>query len=230
MTIKSLVKIKQEKGPYCNPDFYDLHGAPAPDRIYFGYGEMDFFHICGAIGWPSGFGSKPGCALVIGVTREDVPRFEVLDAVFCSSPREILRNCLLLRDKFGFRECSKLFNYWIADSSRFGSIENEFNNELDNQIVHHGVFTNDPVDFDKPNADEIYVDQLRNISSERRLILSNQFHDIREALQSMSPSDMKLNDFPAAAALGYAAHELETVKPWIHNIRSFTIEDDGGHE
>jgi hypothetical protein len=226
MAIKSLVEIKLDKSAYCNPDFSDLQGEPVPDRIYFGYNGNDYAHISGAIGWPPGFGTQSGCVLIIGVTREEVPRFEILDALFCSTAREVMRNCLFLRDKFGFRECSKLFNYWIGDSSRFITIEDDFNSGLDNEKHRCGVYTNSPSDFEKPNADEIFIDQIRNISTEGRLILPDSFHEVRDTLQNMGVSDNKLSDYPAAAALGYALHDCIVTQPWLNvDGRVWNIEE-----
>ena len=170
------------------------------------------------------FADSNSCVLIVGVTREDIPRYEVLDAVFEKSPRQLLPQCLILRDKFGFRDSSRLFKHWIGDDSRFVSVEENFN-QGNKEEPRHGIFTNSPPDFDKPNADELYIDTLRSLSAEGRVVIPARFHEVRDSLQGMTLTDTKLADFPAAAALGYALHDLETVKPWLNTIRSFTMDD-----
>ena len=228
MKPKSLVETKIDKSAYCNPDFFDLTGGPTPDKIYYGYAGKDYYYIAGSIGWPPDFSGQPGCVLIVGVTREDIPSYEVLDAVFENSPRQLLNQCLILRDKFGFRDSSRLFSHWIGDASRFVTVEENFN-QANKEAPRHGIFTNSPPDFDRPNADELYIDTLRSLSAEGRVIIPAQFHEVKDSLQGMTLADTTLADFPSAAALGYALYEMETVKPWLNTVRAFTMDDGIGY-
>lgn len=91
-----------------------------------------------------------------------------------------------------------------------------------------GIFLNDPIDFDKPNADELYIDRIRKLSAENRLSFEKSGENIRETMQRMSLDDYKLPDFTPVAALAYAVYEMDTTKPWLHPISAFSMED--GHD
>jgi len=41
------------------------------------------------------------------------------------------------------------------------------------------------------------------------IVKPNQFHEVKDSLQGMTLADTALADFPPAAALGYALHEME---------------------
>ena len=226
---KCEITIKLDEQAYVNGDFNDTIDEPPPNRNYFEYKGKDYHHFAGAIGWPPDFSSVPGCSIVLGVTRKDIPRFEILDVAFSLTPQQIFHRCCEVRDKFGFRECSALFNSWIGDSIRYSSLEDEFNTEnFDLKEDRCGIYVTNPPDLEKPNSDEICVAQLRTVIADKRLVITDQFYVVRDALQFMTPEDTRLKELPAVAALAYAVHELVTLKPWLSVDRSFDLEEEGG--
>ncbi len=222
MEMKSLIVSKIDPTVYVNPDFADLVEA-VPNPVYHLHTDSgkEYSHLIGGICWPV-FGSQEGCVLILGSSRDEIPTFEVIDEFFSDSPRELLRACFSLRDKYGFRLCSQIFQHWIGED-RFQSQLYEVNLKAERKHVH----LTPPPDFDKPNSDEIYIEQIRSVSADGRLIIPSAVVLDRMKALTMFDADAPLVNTPVAACIGYLLHEMLTYKPWqVNTDTSFALDDD----
>ncbi len=174
----------------------------------------------GGLAWPI-LNGLPGCAVIVGSTRGENPNFEVLEASFDNSPRALLKSCYELRDKYGFKEAPKILNHWAG--------ENLFKNILLDLYKKktRGLFISPPPDFDKPNSDQIYIEQIRSLADEGRLKIHDQV--VLNELKSLTVFDAenRLSSFPAVAAVSYVLHESIVFKPWISRTTVVDLDDDG---
>jgi hypothetical protein len=222
--MEPLIVSKKDPQAEIKADFADMFGDMTPNPIYYQHveTEQEYWHLLGGIAWPV-VGSQKGCVLIIGATREDVPTFEVIDEFFSDTPRELLRACFKLRDKYGFENCRKLFRLWIGED-RFQGTLRDVNMEIKDQKHVH---LTPPPDFDKPNSDEIYIEQIRSVSADSRLIIpSVTVLDSMKAMTLMDAGTLLVNT-PVAACIGYLLHEMLAYKPWqLSTDTSFNMDDE----
>jgi hypothetical protein len=212
--MESLIVSKKDPQAEIKADFADMFGDMIPNPIYYQHIETkkEYSHLIGGIAWPV-MGSQKGCVLIVAATREDTPIFVVIDEILSDTPRELLRACVQLREKYGFKNCRKLFNLWIGED-RFQAQRNDVNRELESQKHIH---LTPPPDFDKQNSDEIYIEQIRSVTADGRLIIpSGMVLDSMKAMTLLDAS-IPLANTPVAACIGYILHEMLTRKPWHVN-------------
>jgi hypothetical protein len=201
-----------------------MFGDMIPNPIYYQHTETgkEYSHLTGGITWPV-LGAQKGCVLIVGATREDTPRFEVMDTFFSDTPRELLRACVQLREKYGFKNCRKLFNLWIGED-RFQTQRYDVNRELESQKHIH---LTPPPDFDKQNSDVIYIEQIRSANADGRLIIpSGRVLDSMKAM-TLQDASTPLPNTPVAACFGYILHDMLRHKPWHVNTEpAFNLEED----
>ncbi|BDD88013.1 hypothetical protein [Desulfofustis limnaeus] len=226
--VPSEVTMKEDRRAFVNGDFVDVEGEPPPRKFYFAWKEKKYYHFCGAIGWPILSSDQEGCALVIGVTREDTPRYEIVDSKSSDSVTDLLLGCLELRDRFGFRECSQLFPHWIADDQhpeKITEMVTSFSRKMRDECdLYKGLYINSPADF-KTGADELYIRTLREVGFSKRLVFTTDSEWIKQRIQTMTRDAISLKENPPAAALAYAIYDMELARPWLQWDRSFSLDD-----
>jgi len=220
--MKSVITVLRDPRQEVNEDFARIYGQPPPNPIYFRHENgKEYSSLVGGIGWPV-LGKQPGCVLIIGATRDEPPSFEVLDESFSENPRDLLKACIELRDKYGFREYSKVFNNWIGEDL-FESLLLDINKKEE-----RGVYITPPPDFSLRNHDEIYIDQIRTITAEGRLVIH--CPAVLDNMKAMTILDAKkpLGDTPVVAVICYILHEMLTGKPWVTEERVVNMDDYDG--
>lgn len=189
----------------------------------------EYYHITGAIAWPGK--TLPGCVLIMAVKKDSLrPSFQLLDEKEDYSINGLLRQCLDLRQRYGYGLNGDLFRFWYGDYTKFASLLSDFNKEKFSTKQAEGIHIASPVDFDKPNHFEIYVRRIQsclspNDSGNKSLYLGD-CDRLRNYLQVL-PSDAAIKgtveDYPAIAALGFLVHSLSAYKPWTTHVNKETL-------
>jgi len=195
-----------------------------PSPIHYRNEETDdrYYHIAGSIGWPS---KKPGFGLILAVEKTDSkrPPFRVLEEHEDQDIERLMRWCLQIRQKYGFKRAG-LMEFWYGDCQRFNTIVSNFN-EKQNRAEKYGLFITPPYDFELSNSFEIYLNQIRTClstdqSGTKRLYLG-EAKGLVNHIKNLPPDILtkgKIQDYPAIAALGFVIHTLTVSKPWEQTV------------
>ena len=205
--MKTIIEVVRDTATASNADFAKIYGAPVKKPMYYRHEDgSEYSYIQGAIAWPV---SGPGCALIIGVTREDRPSYKILEASFNNYPRDLLQDCIDLKSKYTPVGNLKLLQPWVGEDL-FSSFLAEVN--VDQKFK---LFFTPPPDIEEQNSGQIYIGKIRAITEDGRLAIVPQ--RVSDELKSMTSADagMSLTSFPAVAATGYALHYLTVRRPWL---------------
>jgi hypothetical protein len=223
---ESLIEKVRDKGRDRDPDDHiaqitGLRQVPAP--VYYRNIETgdEFYDICGALAWPSA--DSAGFAVIVGVKKGDDPQEPALEAqaeVESPSVEGLLKACCAVRGKWGFPD---VLGVWLADQERFSPILTDFNHGRKHQDA---LIVSTPYDFERLNRSEIYLQRIFELlrparSGEKRLFLGG-CRRLQGCLRDL-PHDAaqagQIEQWPAAAALGYCVHTLLVLKPWLRFVK-----------
>jgi len=201
-----------------------------PTPVYYRHIETgeEFYDISGALAWPSA--DSAGFAVIVGVKKGDdsqEPAFEALAEVESPSVEGLLKASCAIRGKWGYPE---VLDVWQADAERFSTVAVDFNHNLKRSDA---MVLSDPYDFQRPNRTEIYLQRIFELIASRRLFLGD-CSRLKGCLRDL-PRDAaqtgQIEQWPAAAALGYAVHTLLVLKPWLRFVKQqrlvSTMGEDG---
>ena len=188
-----------------------------PPQVYYRNTETgdEYFWIAGGIAWPGKINERefaPGFAVVVAVMRDDPekPTFHVLAEVQQTGAGSLIRDCMEVRHKFGYSQ--GLLKYWYGDHLLYNSVLDRINQDIKAQTDDDGFYLTPPVDFDQPNAFEVYADSIRScLEGDKRLFLG-ECDLVRGHLQNFKMKS------PAIWALGGIIHTLSCYKPWMWSI------------
>jgi hypothetical protein len=202
-----------------NPDFARAFGLPELKPAYYVHlvTEIEYSYLAGGASFGT-LGGKPGCAVVVGVSRDESPVFEVLDAVFESSPRELMKGCLLLQRKYGWDRGGDIFRFWTGEN-RFPDILYSLND--DDGKVYFSLES----DSTKPTWPELVVEDIRFLAAEKRLIVSHP--GVLAELKAYTVYDADKGLEPTLSALGGVLHYLSSVEPWTRSATTFNYDEFG---
>jgi hypothetical protein len=189
---------------------------------------QEFYAISGALAWPSA--DSAGFAVIVGVKKGDDPQepaFEALAEVESPSVEGLLKASCAIRGKWGYPE---VLDVWQADTERFSTVVVDFNHNLKRSDA---MLLSDPYDFQRPNHSEIYLQRILELVGDRRLRLGG-CSRLKGCLRDL-PHDAaqagQIEQWPAAAALGYVVHTLLVLKPWLRFVKQqrlvSTMGEDG---
>lgn len=225
MQTKPVMEAVKDPQAYTNKDFLDIF-PEQPNPVYFKHEDgREYSALSGGFVWPH-IGNTEGVVIVVGIERSSTldggkPVFEVLDHMFCASPRQIISACLKLREKYGHRYYSRVFPYFIGED-KFANLLSEYNADSDRP-----VFVMEPHDFSQATFGEILLNEIREIAGDGRLKIADQ--TVLNSLKSMSlvDADRPLNEFPVVFAIGCCIHEMLVLKDWVYTeMRSFNLDGD----
>ena len=241
MNTKSVIKPVRDKRQADNQHIARITGIKyTPKKIYYRNIETGeaYYDISGAIAFPAY--PAPGFAVIVAAvknTSDMEPRFKVLDEIEDDSFEGLLQSCIQRRQRWGYPD---LLRNFYGDHERFHTFLSDFNKKFKKD--HHpdkGINLMPPMDFQLTNRSEIYFQRIKSFlrpdkSGWKRLILGS-CNNLRTHLQNL-PGDVsmgKIEDFPAAAALGYAVHSIAMSRPWMRFVKHEqgirTILDDYEH-
>jgi hypothetical protein len=216
--MKPIIEAVRDPNIASNADFAKINGEPARKPMYYRHEDgSEYFHIQGALAWPTI--SEPGCALVVGVTREDLPIYKVLDARFSKHPSDLLRDCIALKSTYTPIGNLRLLQPWVGEDL-FSSLLAEVN--VDQKLK---LFFIPPPDIEKQNCYQIYIEKIRAMSEAGRVAVVPQ--SVLDELKSITATDTEkpLASFPAVAATGYALHYLTVRQPWLTSVGPPKVQD-----
>ncbi len=217
--MESLIKEIVSKNDF-DKDWAKITGQPERIPSFFKHvhTEEEYSFIAGAVGWPV-YQEKPGCVIIIGVSKDDTPSYEILDAAFHDSPKGVMELCLELRTKWGHKESRSLFQNFIG-LDRFDTLQWEIN-----QGLHRKLFFLPPSYMDRPDSDEIYIQHLNNLSEMGKLKISVQ--EVQDQLSSLTTEDFdkKLVKYPVLTAVTYGLYTIDEMTPWIVQS-TFNFDDE----
>jgi hypothetical protein len=194
-----------------------LRRVPVPAHYRHIETGDEFYDISGALAWPAA--DSPGFGVIVGVKKAGDPQepaLETLAEFESPSVEGLLKACCEIRGRWGFPE---VLGVWLADQERFSPIVTDFNHSrkaLDAFIV------SPPYDFERPNRTEVYLQRIFELlrpgrGGEKRLFLGgcSRLQACLRDLPHDAAQRCQIEQWPAAAALGYAVHTLLVLKPWI---------------
>ncbi|MFZ2398295.1 MAG: hypothetical protein WAW31_06475 [Smithella sp.] len=224
---KSIIEVKKPIPPVFHEHLASLNLGYSMLNSSVIYRQIEtgkeYLHLAGSIFWPGKI--NPGFILVMGVRAEsDQIIYECLDEDSDKAIDNLLRKCITLRDRYGFRQTDKLFRYWYGDPNRFSTLLNQFNQRLrDKEVVQDGIYLSPPMDFEKENHFELYLCQMQSAlmpnNTGRKSLYLGSCHSLRNAIQNL-PTDAATrfteDDCPAIAAAGSLIHSLSATTPWTY--------------
>jgi hypothetical protein len=227
MNTRSIIKSVRDKRQADNQHIARITGIQyIPKKIYYRNIETGeaYYDLCGAIAFPAY--QAPGFAVIVAVEKnasDDGPRFKVLDEIEDDNLEGLLQSCIQRRQRWGYPDLLRTF---YGDPERFHTFLCDFNKKF--QKDHHpdkGIYLAPPSDFYLLNRSEIYLERIKSFlkpdkNGWKRLILGS-CNNLRTHLQNL-PGDVslgKIEDFPAAAALGYAVHSTALLRPWMRFVK-----------
>jgi hypothetical protein len=200
----------------------------------------EYLHLAGGLGWPSN--GIPGYCCIIGVdrpeTKEEEPSFRVLDEKEDLGIKGLLEKCKELREKWGYKKNSELFQIFYGDYEAFPSIVHEFNTGFyRNPGDRNGLYISPPSGFELRNSFQIYIQKIReflspNKAGKKRLYLGG-CEIIKNRLSNLPPDAMDKGDmdkFIAIATVGSVLHSLSESKPWEIRVCNGFDDDPFGDE
>ncbi len=188
-----------------------------------------YHDIFGCIGWPSEASDKtlglPGYAAIIGVKRPkglDIKaHYDPRDAEFYLLAESqslhvpvLLRDCLKMREKYGFGVQPELLSVWYGDPERFTTTLALFNERLGEQ---NAIVLGPPDDFYVPKIFDNYVRSLRStiIKGEARF-----FVGACDILPTRAKEFRR--DDPCVLAVGGLIHSLLNRCMWMSQVEGST--------
>lgn len=188
-----------------------------------------YHDIFGCIGWPSEAESEkqvlPGYIGIIGVKRPknlDIKvHYDPRDAEFYLLAESqsahvpvLLKNCLELREKYGFGVQPDLLSMWYGDPERFTTTLALFNERMS---VQDAIVMTPPDDFYVPKIFDNYVRSLRStiIKGEPRFFVGDCDILPTRAIEF-------LRDDPCVLAVGGLIHSLLGRCLWMSQVEGST--------
>jgi len=180
---------------------------------------VEYSYLAGGIGWP---GEKPGFMVIVAVEKED-ETLHLLAEVEAPNIRELLSECLRLRQVYGYGQGFDLLKWWYGEHERFDTFVSDFNHkfELEDEKAE-GIYLSPPHDFQKSNAFEIYLNRVKaSLTRDDKGVKTLYLGDcdkLRNHIQNL-PHDAavkgSIEDYPAITALGGTVHSLIMLRPWM---------------
>ena len=193
--------------------------------------------IYGCIGWPSEVTNEgsflPGYIAIMGVVRPNAEmehydasdaRFQLLDEVEQDDVPTLLKECLRLRDKWGFGVQPELLDVWYGDPERFLTTL-ALKNEV---LIKYGgenkaISIMPPDDFYTPKIFDNYVRSLNSLgmSKDDPRLYFGPCTIIKARMKEFKRDD------PAILAVGGMVHSLLSRVMWMSQVRSnvFSVEE-----
>ncbi len=219
--MKSIITAHKDPQAYVNQDFRDMI-KEVPNPVYYRHRETgkDYSAISGAIAWPV-LNGEDGCTLIVATSRGAEPVFTMLDYSRSGSPTQLIDSCFRLRIRYGHDEYSDGFDDFI------GPPKYDHNVWRANEGIDRPMSIIKPCGFDQTDRDDLYIDAIRGLSGDGKLIVNNQ--SLLDSLKAMSLSDSekRLEQFPATVALGMVLHDMQVYRPWLDHDdnRAFNMDD-----
>jgi hypothetical protein len=215
--VHSIIEVIRDESAQGNKDWQIVTGQEQfrhPD--YFRHKETgaEYSWISGGLAWHVLAEGKEGCAVVVGCSRNDKPKFSVVDAGFSMTPKGVIQECVRLRDKWNGGS-SALFSSFAGPYELYDRTLIEINNELEEGNPKQcRIILRNPPDFEKQEADQTYLNTVKELSMDSKLRID--VVTVKDALKRMTEqdADKKLSDSPAVAAVAYVLYEMITIKPW----------------
>jgi len=228
--MESIIKRIKEPGFFVNSHIAAISGEetiPAPRHFENLENGERYSYIAGGIGLPGK--AEPGCALIVAVDRGSdsaEPVFRALDMAEDRSLTGLLRECVHLREKYGYGTDPELFTCWTVDHERAWPIFSRFNDGLARE-KKDGIYPTPPsAQWGQPHACECYLRNVFDMLSARRLKLGA-CPGLKNYIQALPPEGVgeSLPDrYPALAALSFVVTTLLETQPWM---RAFAPEPTG---
>jgi hypothetical protein len=185
-----------------------------PTPVYYRHIETgeEFYDIFGALAWPAA--DSAGFAVIVGVKKGGNPQepgLVALAEVESPSVEGLLNACCEIQGKWGGAE---VLDIWLADAARFSTVVVDFNHNLKRRDA---MLLSDPYDFQRLNRSEIYLQRIFELIGGRRLFLGgcSRLKGCLRDLPHDAAQTAQIEQWSAAAALGYAVHTLLVLKPWL---------------
>jgi hypothetical protein len=218
--MKSIITAHKDPQAYVNRDFRDLV-KDVPNPVYFRHRKTgaEYSAIVGGIAWPV-WNGEDGCTLIVATSRETEPTFSVLDHFRSSTPRKLIESCFRLRTKYGHAECSEAIDDFIGPPRYEDTVWRA------NEGIERSMTIIKPSGFDESDSDDLYIDAIKSLSEDKKLIINDQ--GLLDSLKAMSLSDAekRLEQFPVAYALGMVLHDMQVDRPWLdHGDSAFNVDD-----
>ncbi|RJR42499.1 MAG: hypothetical protein C4576_16025 [Desulfobacteraceae bacterium] len=180
-------------------------------------GEL-YSYIAGGIAWP-GKVSKghedplPGFAVVVSIEKTDRPEpaFMVMEDVEESNVEALMRECLRLRYKYGFKPDGEVMNGWFGDPEPYRSVVSGINKALEKN--KEGIFfIRGMPDLHNSEDFNFFARRVLSVlktdeSGKKRLSIGNNDR-LRNRIQD------PIHGAVAIKALGYVIHALLYLRPW----------------
>ena len=191
-----------------------------------------FHDIYGCIGWPSDIddphGMRAGYAAIVGVVRpsdnlENISaqdaRFVLLEDTQSRNVKTLLKNCLEMRERYGFGLRSDLFEFWYGDPARFIDDLSVFNERLSrsrHDKNRKAIFIAPPDSYEAPDSFDIYSHSLRSVlhgeREEKRLFATKEAGILKNRIKEYRRND------PCAMAIGGLIHTLLNRCLWMDDL------------
>jgi hypothetical protein len=229
---KSIIQVIRDKHHEFNEHIAELNGehyVTIPNYYHNIETNEDYWAIVGALAFPANRTS--GFAVIIAAIKNgttDAPVFKVVAEIEESDVDTLLQTCEHRRYRYGYPHQLECF---YGDLERFRSIVADFN-----QRQERGLYLVQPADFHSQNRSEIYLERiwsdLKPGSDGTKRILLGECDRLRAHLHNLPKEIQSIEDYPAVAALGYAVHSLELMKPWKKSRATgrYVDSDEGGWE
>ena len=210
----------------------EITGVHATPERWYTHGDTEYWHICGALAWPT---DEPGALVIAGVKRTDPATYQVIDAISGLNQGDNSRMSVVwimdaarkLREKYQSNTKDLLQVFW-GDWGKFAGLLTDYN--IDNK---GDVYLSPPPDFDRPDAGLIYWRTLESYLSgeNKKLYLDNPL--VRSEIEKLIGLGLgkrrSVQDFsPMVMALGFCVHSLRASRYWEANAsKNFFIPTTG---
>ncbi len=223
---KSIIQRIRDKQQPISRHIAEITGHRyVPKPFYFKNIETseEYFTIAGALAWPSM--DHPGFAVIVAALKGDPkePSFKVLQEIESRDMDILVSACIHSRYKWGY---PYLLDLWYGDQVRFSTFLADYNEGHEQKNEDDGFALAPPDEFEQPNRDEIYLERIRGLLMPDELgkksLIIGPCEKIRSQLQNL-PADaraIKIEDFPAVAALAFAVHSLMATRPWLQFLEA----------
>jgi hypothetical protein len=198
----------------------------------------DYHFLAGGAAAPRGL--MPGYAVVIAVVKveEGQPLFHVLEEVQEKDLRVLMKRCVQLEERYGYRLSEELFRPWHGDFQAYSQIIADFNDELEDEKGNRfwGFYPSPPAFPDESVRLQVYLNLIGPLldRSNKRLFLGPA-DILRNALtNTLIESSLKWTADacpPPILALGHVVYALVQMKPWLRRIpRTIDLSRVGDYE
>jgi len=222
-------------------DYAKLTGVEMVERPYwYRYKETGqlFYSIYACIGWPTevtdSADGMPGYAAIVGVVRPNDSvtnppdplnaNFQLLDEAESKDVPELLKECVRLREEYGFGIHKNLLRVWLGDPDRFFTPLALCNEAL---IAGDGeraaILISPPDDFFAQKIFDSYVRALRStlLKDSQRFFFGHNYI-LQNRLREFKKDD------PCVFAVGGLVFSLLNRVRWMdaRGESAFTVEDE----